>query len=123
MSFEPEKETLVATGDRTAIERAVTNLIQNAIEHGGHAGKIAVSVIAPAVIEVRDEGGGVPPAERERVFAPFYRLCPKEHGAGLGLNLVQEIMQLHGGRIEIFDGEPTDACFRMTFPPTAAAGV
>lgn len=115
MSFEPERETIFATGDRTAIERAVTNLVQNAIEHGGRAGKITVSVTTPAVIEVRDEGGGVPQSERERVFEPFYRLRPQDHGAGLGLNLVQEIMQLHGGRIEILDGKPRGACFRIIF--------
>ncbi|MEO5756666.1 MAG: HAMP domain-containing sensor histidine kinase, partial [Mesorhizobium sp.] len=84
MSFEPERETLTVAGDRTAIERAVTNLVQNAIEHGGQTGKITVKVIAPAIIEVHDEGGGVPPAERERIFEPFYRLRPQDHGAGLG---------------------------------------
>ncbi|MFD2056712.1 sensor histidine kinase [Mesorhizobium calcicola] len=115
MSFEPARETVFATGDRTAIERAVTNLVQNAIEHGGRAGKITVVVTAPAIIEVRDEGGGVPLGERERIFEPFYRLRPRDHGAGLGLNLVQEIMHLHGGRIEILDGKPSGACFRMTF--------
>jgi signal transduction histidine kinase len=55
------------------------------------------------------------PGERERIFEPFYRLRPQDHGAGLGPNLVQEIMQLHGGRIEILDGRPGGACFRMTF--------
>jgi signal transduction histidine kinase len=121
MSFEPAADTLVTTGDRTAIGRAVTNLVQNAIEHGGNAGKITISVRGPAVIEVLDEGSGVPLAERERIFEPFYRLRPQDHGAGLGLNLVQEIMQLHGGRIEILDGKPAGACFRMIFPPTAAS--
>ncbi|MBZ9796542.1 sensor histidine kinase [Mesorhizobium sp. ES1-4] len=115
MSFEPVSDTVFATGDRTAIERAVTNIVQNAIEHGGRAGKITVSVTTPATIEVRDEGDGVPLNERERVFEPFYRLRPQDHGAGLGLNLVQEIMQLHGGRIEILDGKPSGACFRMSF--------
>ena len=64
---------------------------------------------------MRDEGDGVPPAERERIFEPFYRLRPQDHGAGLGLNLVQEIMQVHGGRIDILDGKPSGACFRMSF--------
>ena len=117
MAFEPSAEPIVATGDQTAIERAVTNLVQNAIEHGGNAGKITVSVSTPAVIEVRDEGSGVPAAERERIFEPFYRLRPQDHGAGLGLNLVREIMQLHGGRIEVLEAKPAGACFRMTFPP------
>ncbi|TPM27134.1 HAMP domain-containing sensor histidine kinase [Mesorhizobium sp. B2-3-5] len=120
MSFEPEGDTVFATGDRIAIERAVTNIVQNAIEHGGRAGKITVSVTTPATIEVRDEGDGVPPAERERIFEPFYRLRPQDHGAGLGLNLVQQIMQLHGGRVEIFDGKPSGACFRMSFRALSA---
>lgn len=115
MAFEPEEDTVAAIGDRTSIERAVTNLVQNAIEHGGRAGKITLRVTRPATIEVRDEGAGVPLAERERVFEPFYRLRPLDHGAGLGLNLVQEIMQLHGGRVEILDGNPTGACFSLTF--------
>ena len=117
MSFEPAKDQLFVTGDRTAIERAVTNLVQNAIEHGGKAGKITISVNAPAMIEVVDEGSGVPASERERIFDPFYRLRPQDHGAGLGLNLVREMMQLHGGRVEVFDGKIAGACFRMTFPP------
>jgi len=122
MAFEPERETLAAAGDRTAIERAVTNLVQNAIEHGGRAGKITLRVVAPAVIEVEDEGGGVPQGERERIFEPFYRVRPKDHGAGLGLNLVQEIMQLHGGHIEVADGHSGGACFRLIFPsPDGAA--
>ncbi|WP_244497778.1 sensor histidine kinase [Mesorhizobium sp. Root695] len=82
VSFEPEGETVFASGDRTAIERSVTNLVQNPIEHGGLSGKITISITAPAVIEVRDEGGGVPLSERERIFEPFYRLCPQDHGAG-----------------------------------------
>ena len=53
------------------------------------------------------------PGKRERIFEPFYRL--QDYGAGLGLNLVQEIVQLHGGRIDILDGRPSGACFRMTF--------
>ncbi|MEW6633143.1 MAG: HAMP domain-containing sensor histidine kinase [Pseudomonadota bacterium] len=116
MSFEPAREKLTVRGDRTAIERAVTNLVQNAIDHGGKAGRIMVSVRLPAVIEVLDEGDGVPTSERERIFEPFYRLHPKDHGAGLGLNLVRDLMQLHGGKVEVLDGKANGACFRMTFP-------
>lgn len=116
MSFEPAKEKLIIRGDRTAIERAVTNLVQNAIDHGGKAGRIAISVRPPAMIEVLDEGDGVPTSERERIFEPFYRLHPQDHGAGLGLNLVRDLMQLHGGKVEVLDGNPAGACFRMIFP-------
>ena len=61
MAFEPiGRNDCLRTGDRAAIERAVTSLVQNAIEHGGNAGKITISVTRPAVIEVLDEGEGVP---------------------------------------------------------------
>ncbi|WP_217571757.1 HAMP domain-containing sensor histidine kinase [Mesorhizobium sp. GbtcB19] len=116
MSFEPAKEKLIVRGDRTAIERAVTNLVQNAIDHGGKAGRISISIRSPAMIEVLDEGDGVPPSERERIFEPFYRLHPQDHGAGLGLNLVRDLMQLHGGKVEVLDGKAGGACFRMVFP-------
>lgn len=115
MAFEPAVDTLPATGDRASIERAVTSLVQNAIEHGGNRGKITISVSRPATIEILDEGEGVPEEERKKIFQPFYRLRPHDHGAGLGLNLVQEIMQLHGGRIEVLDGSP-GALFRISFP-------
>jgi signal transduction histidine kinase len=117
MSFEAAPGPLVTAGDRMSIERAVTNLVQNAIEHGGNNGRITVSVAAPAMIEVADEGRGVPPTERERIFQPFYRLRPRDRGAGLGLNLVAEIMRLHGGRIELATVEPDGARFRMIFKP------
>lgn len=115
MAFEPAVEKLAATGDRASIERAVTSLVQNAIEHGGNRGRITISVVRPATIEILDEGEGVPEDERKKIFQPFYRLRPHDHGAGLGLNLVQEIMQLHGGRIEVLDGSP-GALFRISFP-------
>ncbi|WP_434725054.1 sensor histidine kinase [Mesorhizobium sp. RIZ17] len=116
MSFEPAREKLIVRGDRTAIERAVTNLVQNAIDHGGKAGHITIRIRPPAIIEVLDEGGGVPASERERIFEPFYRLHPQDHGAGLGLNLVRDLMQLHGGKVEVLDGTAGGACFRMIFP-------
>ncbi|TGV80421.1 HAMP domain-containing histidine kinase, partial [Mesorhizobium sp. M00.F.Ca.ET.158.01.1.1] len=84
MSFEPERDTLFATGDRTAIERAVTNIVQNAIEHGGGGGTITIAIDRTGGIEVRDEGPGIPVEERENVFEPFYRLQPQSRGAGLG---------------------------------------
>lgn len=117
MDFEAEAASIMVSGDRAAIERALMNLIQNAIEHGGNAGRISVTVSAPAVIEVADEGNGVPPEERERIFEPFHRLRPRNHGAGLGLNLVREIMQMHGGHINLVDDVARGACFRMTFRP------
>jgi len=116
MSFEPEDEDIVANGDQTSLERALTNLVQNAIDHGGRRGTIMVRVARVGWIEVCDDGGGIPAAEREQIFEPFYRLQQGGRGAGLGLDLVQKIMYLHGGRAEVIDGPSGGACLRMTFP-------
>ena len=52
-------------------------------------------------LEVEDDGPGIPPEERERVFEPFYRLRPQSKGSGLGLNLVAEVVARHDGRVSI----------------------
>ena len=104
-------------GDAAALERALTNLVQNAIQHGPRRGTIVIRVSRPASIEVTDEGAGIPADQRELIFEPFYRLTPLDRGAGLGLNMVHEIMLLHGGHISVLDGPNGGACFRMTLPP------
>ncbi|EJN12552.1 histidine kinase, partial [Bradyrhizobium sp. YR681] len=50
-------------------------------------------------------------------WEPFYRLAPLDRGAGLGLNMVREILQLHGGHVSVTDGPSGGACFGMTLPP------
>ncbi|MBD9649828.1 hypothetical protein IB267_15815 [Ensifer sp. ENS09] len=67
------------------------------------------------VIEVSDDGPGIPEAERERVFEAFYRLNPRERGAGLGLNLVLQITERHNGRVSILTTPSGGACFRLAF--------
>jgi signal transduction histidine kinase len=88
----------ICTGDAAAIERVLMNLVQNAIDHGGTNIVVRVS---GAAFEVEDDGPGIPPEERERVFEPFHRLRPRATGSGLGLNLVREVIDQHGGQVEI----------------------
>ncbi|GAA0708781.1 HAMP domain-containing sensor histidine kinase [Dokdonella soli] len=117
MAFDAECGHLEVLGDQTSIERALTNLVQNAIDHGGRCGTIAVRVARAGCIEVSDEGAGIPVEQRERIFEPFRRLRADGRGAGLGLNLVQEIMRLHGGHVAAVDAASRGACLRMVFPP------
>lgn len=91
--------TLPCRGDAAALERVVTNLVQNAIEHGGR--HVTVRIIG-AAFEVEDDGPGIPTEERERVFEPFHRLRSRSTGSGLGLNLVRQVVERHGGRVTIF---------------------
>jgi two-component system, OmpR family, sensor histidine kinase TctE len=73
-------------GDAAALERVLMNLVQNVIDHGGT--NIVIRVLG-AAFEVEDDGPGIPPSERERVFEPFHRLRPRATGSGLGLNLIR----------------------------------
>ncbi|OKO78533.1 HAMP domain-containing sensor histidine kinase [Bradyrhizobium sp. AS23.2] len=106
------------TGDAAALERALTNLVQNAIQHGPRRGTIGIRVSRPACIEVTDEGAGIPADQREMIFEPFYRVTPLDRGAGLGLNMVREIVLLHGGQVSVTDEPDGGTCFRMTLPPS-----
>lgn len=104
---------VIVMGDRLSLSRVLTNLLQNAITYGGHRGLITVDVDMNGFFGVSDQGPGIPTSERHRVFEPFYRLRPSATGAGLGLHLVQEIIALHGGRIEVADSAGGGAWFRV----------
>jgi signal transduction histidine kinase len=74
-----------------------------------------------AVVEVMDGGKGVPEAEREKVFTPFYRLAGDTEGAGLGLALVQQIARLHGGEAVVAPKTDFPSCFQVCLPSQASA--
>ncbi|MBW9088124.1 HAMP domain-containing histidine kinase [Rhizobium wenxiniae] len=101
LGFDAESRAVVINGDRDSLERAVNNLIRNAIEHGGGSGNIRVEISRHGWIDVVDDGPGVPREERDKVFEPFYRSKPKSTGAGLGLSIVRQIAQLHNGQVGI----------------------
>lgn len=115
LSLETKLDELIMQGDAGALQRVILNIVQNAIEHAGGKGNITIAIDERAVIEVTDEGPGIPAAERERIFEPFHRLHPNERGAGLGLNLVKEIMQRHGGHVVVADNPAGGARFRLCF--------
>ena len=108
----PESQVMIM-GDPLSLARVLTNLIQNAIAHGGGSGLISVNVGADGSFGVSDQGPGIPVEERHRIFEPFYRLRPGNAGAGLGLHLVQEIVTRHGGRIDVSAAAGGGAAFRV----------
>lgn len=118
ISFENLVTEALTSADSLAIERALTNLIQNAIRYGGHSGLICVQVDESGCINVIDEGQGIPVSERERIFESFHRLLNDGKGTGLGLDLVKKIMTLHGGSVELVftSNKEFGAHFKLIFP-------
>lgn len=116
LSLDVLADKVLITADRHALVRVLINLIQNALEHGRSSGQISVRVTKEAVIEVEDDGPGIPIPDREKVLEPFHRLRPHHVGTGLGLHLVQRILELHGARLTIGTGQLGGALFRLHFP-------
>jgi signal transduction histidine kinase len=108
-------------GDPDQLTRAVRNVVDNAVRHS--AGQIELR-LAPgpggAVLQVGDDGPGIPPDDRERVFDRFVRLDPGRGramgGAGLGLAIVAEVMAAHGGRVEIGESRLGGASVELWLP-------
>lgn len=115
LTFEAERGKVEVDGDAHAISRALGNLLANAVAHGGGAGSLDVRVFADGRIDVTDQGPGVPVEARERIFEPFHRERWDRDGCGLGLHLVREIMQAHGGNARVL-GSGAGAVFRLEFP-------
>lgn len=116
LSLDAPTTPVTVTGDRHAIDRALTNLIGNSIAHGGGAGNIQVAVGLGRTIDVVDEGPGVSASIRPRLFEPFCRESSNSEGSGLGLHLTREIMRSHGGDVRLLSSEG-GARFRLQFPP------
>ena len=107
--------------DVEQIRRVVINLIDNAIEAMGQMpdGRITIETVydagnAVARIVVADNGPGVPPADREKLFMPYY--STKRRGSGLGLAIVRRIVAEHGGSIEVGDNVPHGSRFIIELP-------
>ncbi|MBX5014193.1 HAMP domain-containing histidine kinase [Rhizobium lentis] len=101
-------------GDPLALQRALMNILQNAINHGGRKGIISLTA-GRNWIEVSDEGPGIPADLQERIFEPFFKRHHDGLGAGLGLNLVRDIMYMHRGEVTIGNRNPGAVC-RLSFP-------
>ncbi|MBR0664817.1 HAMP domain-containing histidine kinase [Roseomonas hellenica] len=115
IAFSSEVPRLDILGDEQALRGALSNLIGNALSHGGKGGLAELRIRHDGVVEVADRGAGVPAEWRERVFEPFQR-AGGGTGAGLGLYIVREALRAHGATIELRDGEPSGALFRIRFP-------
>jgi two-component system, OmpR family, sensor kinase len=113
------------TGDATLLARALANLVENAVSHGGGLDALVVRSSQGALIfEALDRGPGFLPGEEERVFESFYQRAgalPRHKGAlGLGLTLVKRIAEAHGGRAFAANREGGGASVGIELPDEAA---
>lgn len=107
-------------GDRLALRRIVSNLLDNALKYG-NAAHVAIEADARAItLTVDDEGPGIAPDRREILLEPFVRLEPSRNrrtgGAGLGLAIVRNLVEAHGGMISIGDAPGGGARFTVRLP-------
>jgi two-component system, NtrC family, nitrogen regulation sensor histidine kinase NtrY len=105
--------------DQEQLRRVVINLVDNAIEAMGRRGSIDIETEhdrANSVVRVivADNGPGIPAAEREKLFLPYY--STKQRGSGLGLAIVRRIVAEHGGRIGVTDNTPRGTRFAIELP-------
>jgi signal transduction histidine kinase len=116
-------KTLSVMADRTILRQALVNLIDNAVKYSPVKGEIRVRVTEngrDAQIEVEDNGPGIPPEHRGRIFERFYRVdkarTRAEGGSGLGLSIAQWAVSVNGGRIDVQGAPDQGAIFRISLP-------
>jgi len=119
---------LMATVDRLVLREAVTNVVDNAIKYGPAGSRVSIRVAARrdrASIEVADEGPGVRPEHRERIFDRFFRAdegrSRQSGGTGLGLSIAKWAVEVNGGRISVEQGASSGSIFRIDLPRAVAA--
>jgi heavy metal sensor kinase len=120
---------LSVSGDRLILRQALINLIDNAIKYSPVGGEILVRVgtgkDGNLMVEVVDEGPGVPQDHRLRIFDRFYRVDTARSrewgGAGLGLAISRWAVEVHGGQISLESAEGQGSTFRVTLPSTTTS--
>ncbi|MCK5328949.1 MAG: hypothetical protein KAR36_10115, partial [Candidatus Latescibacteria bacterium] len=108
--------------DRDGVTQAILNLLNNAVKYSAEKKEIHFLVcdtVDHVIVEVADQGIGIPKQEQVRIFDTFYRIESdrlKVSGAGLGLTLVRHVMDAHQGRVEVESTVGQGSAFRLVFP-------
>jgi signal transduction histidine kinase len=122
----PVPPGLTVEADRQMLSSALANLLQNAFKFGGPHGHVWLKVVAQAgrvLIEVEDECGGLPP-DMPTTFRPFDQHGADRSGLGLGLSIVQRVIEASGGELRVRDLSGIGCVFTIDLPlhPTLVAG-
>jgi len=122
VSFDPAA-AVVVTGDANRLRQVIDNLLTNAVNHTPGGTPIGVDVRTDdgqALLTVVDEGPGIDPADRHRIFEPFHRADPSRAratgGVGLGLAIVSAIAEAHGGTVGVDSDGASGASFWVRLP-------
>jgi len=110
---------VVIRGNEMIVNIAISNLIENAINHSPPGGGVRIRVTEAAAVEVQDSGPGIPPQLREKVFQRFWRGESENEGAGLGLAIVRRIMLALSGSVSVTNAPEGGAQFTLQFPVAA----
>ena len=117
--------SVVGHWDAERIEQVITHLLANALKHGaGGSIEVAVKRVGQrAQLVIRDHGAGIAEDDQDRIFGRFERATsPSSGGLGLGLWVVQEIIEAHGGTVRVDSAEGEGATFTVELPCGAHAG-
>ncbi len=130
LTLEPVAEELQLTGDRELMEYACYNLLTNAVKYSPQRTEVTASAGKDGGhvrIAVRDQGIGMDQKEVKQIFQKFYRTKRAEEsgetGTGIGLSIVQQIVEQHGGQIEVTSQPGAGSCFTLVLPAAAPAAV
>jgi signal transduction histidine kinase len=123
IAFEPPSAPTIVRGDKWALECVVANLLDNALRAEPVGGVVEVRVLETATVEVADHGAGVPAADRDKIFEPFWRRDANRNGAGLGLAISKTLAELMGGSISVADTRGGGATFRVALRRSVAASI
>lgn len=123
----PEREeALLVQANEHLLRTALLNLIENGCKFSPDnqvSARLSWPGSGPALLEICDEGPGIPEEERKRIFDPFFRSArtASAKGSGIGLSLVDAIVRMHGIRLEVVPRMPRGTCFRLEFPAAGRA--
>jgi signal transduction histidine kinase len=115
-SYESNLPTIAAYGSE--LNQVWTNLLENALDAIKNRGRIALRVRRASdliLVEVEDDGPGIPKEHQGRIFEPFFTTKAPGHGLGLGLDAAQRIVRMHRGFLTV-ESAPGKTCFQVALP-------
>ena len=123
LDYKTEELLPKINGDRQAMNSVILNLVENALKYSVDQPKVEVALAtidSKVRLTVKDEGIGIAPADRKKVFEKFYRVGNEDtrttKGTGLGLFIVKELVRAQGGTVKVGDNQPQGTIFTIDFP-------